>query len=151
MTRRSIRPARRIGASLAALAVAGVFLPTGSQAVSADDGNVDVINTETVQIYMDADGNVDTKRIYEQLSMTGKGSVNFGNPIEPDGLRNLDGFEGFDVKDGEQQVDMDVDGVAHVRTVSDDPGDLPLDVNVKYNLDGKSVKAADVVGYEGEL
>ncbi len=53
--------------------------------------------------------------------MTGNGTVDFGNPIETNGLRNLDGFEGFDVEDGEQQVDMDVDGVEHLRTVSDYP------------------------------
>ena len=63
-----------------------------------------------MQIYTGADGKVDTKRVYEQLALTGKGRVELTNPVSTDGLRNLDGFCGFDVKDGEQVVDTDVDG-----------------------------------------
>ena len=152
MTRHSHRPVRRIGAGLAALAVAGVFLPVGSQAAEETvDGDVDVVNTETVQVYLDADGGVDTTRVYEQLTMTGEGSVEFGNPIESDDLRNLDGFGGFAVEDGQQQVDMSVDGVERLRTVSTYTGDLPLDVGIEYKLDGEVVEASDVVGESGLL
>lgn len=154
MSRPSNRPVRRIGASLAALAVAGVFLPSGSQAADGTEsnaGNVDIVNTETVQVYLDADGGVDTKRVYEQLTLTGEGDVAFGNPIEARGLRNLDGFGGFEVKDGEQQVDMTVDGVARLRTVSTYTGDLPLDVSIQYTLDGKRIKASELVGKSGLL
>ncbi|WP_426244264.1 hypothetical protein [Nocardioides sp. LHG3406-4] len=156
MTRHTPRPVRRIGAGLAALAVTGVLLPTSSQAAvshaaeGAGDG-VDVVNTETVQVYMDADGGIDTKRVYEQLTLTGDGDVELANPIEESGLRNLDGFSGFSVEDGEQQVDMSVDGVERLRTVSTYTGDLPLDVDIAYELDGKSVDASDIVGESGHL
>ena len=67
---------------------------------SAAEGDVQVTNTETIQVYTDASGAVDTQRVYEQLAMTGNGTVDLQNPIETDGLRNLDGFGGFDVVDG---------------------------------------------------
>ena len=152
MSRRNTRnSARRLGAGIAAIAIGGVFLPTGSQALAAADDDVDVVNTETVKVYLTADGKVDTKRVYEQLEMTGDGDVQFSNPIETSGLRNLDGFEDFDVEDGEQQVDMSVDGVERLRTVSDYSGDLPLEVDVEYKLDGESVDAEDIAGEDGDL
>ena len=44
---------------------------------------------------MTADGDIDTKRVYEQLALTGKGNVDLANPIATAGLRNLDGFDGL--------------------------------------------------------
>ena len=104
-------------------------------------GDVEVVNTETVQVYMTADGDIDTKRVYEQLALTGKGSVDLTNPIATDGLRNLDGFGDFEVEDGEQIVKTDVDGEKNLRSVSDFNGDLPLDIDVNYELDGKHREA----------
>ena len=53
-----------------------------------------------MQAYLDATGKVDVARVYEQVAMKGRGTVDLQNPIETQGLRNLDGFGGFDVKDG---------------------------------------------------
>ncbi|KRF16052.1 hypothetical protein [Nocardioides sp. Soil796] len=143
----------RLGMGLAALTLGGASLPSGSVAAAptAADSDVDVVNTETVQVYTDADGKIETKRLYEQLTLAGKGRVVLDNPIEEDGLRNLDDFSGVDTKDGKQHVDADVDGVERRRTVSDFKGDLPLEVDVDYKLDGKKVKAGDVVGEDGDL
>ncbi len=117
----------------------------------AADGDVDVVNTETVQVYTSPTGDVETQRVYEQLILTGTGSVDLSNPISTDGLRNLDGFGGFDVNDGEQVTEMTVDGEEHLRSVSDFDGDLPLDVSVAYKLDGETVEPGDLVGESGEL
>lgn len=149
MSRRTTRPVR-LGASLAALAVAGVFLPVGPASAAGEDG-VDVINTETVQVYTDASGDIQTRRVYEQLTLTGQGLASFENPVAETGLRNLDGFSGFEVSDGVQRVETEVDGVQHMRTVSDYQGDLPLDVTVEYLLDGEEVEPGDIVGKDGEL
>ncbi|HSE71973.1 MAG TPA: hypothetical protein VLA97_14515, partial [Nocardioidaceae bacterium] len=130
----------------AALVSAMAALPA-----AAAEGDVKVVNTETVQVYTDASGKVDTQRVYEQLALTGAGSVEVRNPISEDGLRNLDGFGGFDVEDGQQVADVEVDGEEHLRTVSDFNGKLPLQVSVQYYLDGKRVDAGDVVGEDGEL
>ena len=89
-----------------ATAVAGLAaMPTllllaASPAAAAGDGSVQVSNTETVQAYLDASGKVDVARVYEQVAMKGRGTVDLKNPVETQGLRNLDGFGGFDVQDG---------------------------------------------------
>ncbi|SDS78258.1 hypothetical protein [Jiangella sp. DSM 45060] len=136
---------RRIAAAAAgAVALALVATPTAS-------ADVDVTNTETVQVYLNADGGVDRARVYDQLDLTGTGSVDLRNPVTTDGLRNLDGFGGTDTEDGEAVLRTDVDGEQRRRTVSDFAGDLPLSVSVEYRLDGEVVDAGDVVGESGEL
>lgn len=118
---------------------------------AAADGDVQVVNSETVQIYTSATGEVESKRIYEQLALTGTGKVDLSNPIATDGLRNLDGFGGFDLEDGNQVVNVEVDGEERLRTVSDYEGDLPLNVSVEYRLNDELVDPSDVVGEDGKL
>ncbi len=138
----------RIAAVTAATTIAALSF---GPAASAAGGEVDVVNTETVQVYTDASGNVQEKRVYEQVAMTGTGTVDLSNPIETDGLRNLDGFGGFDVEDGNQVTSVDVDGSQRLRTVSNYDGDLPLEVEVQYFLDDQRVEPGDVVGADGRL
>ncbi|WP_116948522.1 hypothetical protein [Jiangella endophytica] len=136
---------RRIAAAAAgAVTLVLVVAP----AAAAD---VDVTNTETVQVYLNPDGGVDRARVYDQLDLTGSGSVDLRNPVTTDGLRNLDGFGGTDTEDGEALLQTDVDGEQRRRTVSDFAGELPLSVSVEYRLDGEVVDAGDVVGESGEL
>ena len=144
-TSTATRLAALIGAS-AVILTAGAF-----PANAASDGDVEVVNTETVQAYTDATGKVQSKRIYEQLALTGNGTVDLANPITTSGLRNLDGFGGFDVKGGEQMVDVKVDGRKNLRSVSDFKGDLPLEISVVYKLDGKEISPKSLVGKSGEL
>ena len=135
-------------------AVAGSAAVIGAFAVApalAADGDVRVVNTETVQIYTSPTGEVQTQRIYEQLALRGNGSVDLRNPVSTGGLRNLNGFGGFDVEDGVQVVKTSVDGEKHLRSVSDFDGELPLDISVAYKLDGENVEPGDVVGADGEL
>jgi putative membrane protein len=117
----------------------------------AADGDVQVTNTETIQTYTDATGAVQSSRVYEQMALTGTGTVTVSNPIETDGLRNLDGFAGYDVQNGDQITTTTVDGETRLRSVSNYDGDLPLDVSVKYFLDGEQVEPGDVVGADGNL
>lgn len=138
----------RVGAVAATTALLACM--TSAPAMAAD-GDVQVVNTETVQVYTDASGAVQTQRVYEQIALTGTGDVDLSNPIEEDGLRNLDGFGGFDVEGGEQQVEASVDGEQRFRTVSEFTGDLPIEVDVMYLLDGEPVEPGDVVGADGEL
>jgi len=138
-----------LGAGLAALALASSATAPGAYAAS--DGDVDVVNTETVQVYVNADGSIESERVYEQLVLTGTGTADVANPIEEQGLRNLNGFGTDSVEDGVQNLEVDVDGVERLRSVSDYTGELPLDISVEYRLDGELVDPADVVGAEGEL
>ncbi|WP_210441120.1 hypothetical protein [Nocardioides xinjiangensis] len=144
-----VRPVRIAGTALTGLGLVALALPSPVHAAGSE--GVDVVNTETVQVYMDAQGNVDSSRVYEQLTLTGDGSVELDNPIEESGLRNLDGFTGFDVTNGSQSVSAEVDGVERLRTVSDYTGQLPLEVTVDYLLDGEPVEPGDIVGASGEL
>jgi putative membrane protein len=140
-------PVRAASVMAATTAIALIVAP----AASAAGDDVRVVNTETVQVYTDATGRVETKRVYEQLSLTGTGSVDMVNPIETDGLRNLDGFGGFEVKDGNQVAEISVDGAERLRSVSSFDGKLPLEVKVQYFLDDKQVQPGDVVGADGRL
>src|SRR4051794_19270489 len=128
-----------------------VLLLAASPAAAAGDGSVRVSNTETVQAYLDATGKVDVARVYEQVDMQGRGTVDLRNPVEPQGLRNLDGFSGFDVKDGVMVGRYDVAGEQRLRTVSDYTKKLPLQVQATYTLDGQPVEPGDLLGRSGRL
>ena len=81
--------------AVAATGVISVIAAAPATAESGNAGDVSVINTETVQVYASANGTPDTKRVYEQLALSGKGNVDLSNPIATSGLRNLDGFGGL--------------------------------------------------------
>jgi putative membrane protein len=135
-------------ASLAALSVVAMSAATPAYAA---DGDVRIVNTETVQVYTSSTGHVQTRRVYEQLSLFGNGTVDVKNPISTSHLRNLDGFGGFDVKNGEQVTRTTVQGEKKLRSVSNYGGQLPLTVAVRYKLDGKTVEPGDIVGKSGKL
>ncbi|MHB8273614.1 MAG: hypothetical protein ACYDC9_02420 [Dermatophilaceae bacterium] len=137
----------RIGAAFV-LAPAVLVLASGP-ALAAE--NVAISNTETVQAYLNADGKVREVRVYEQIALQGKGTVTIKTPVSTKNLRNLDGFSGFEVKDGNMVSTQTVNGEQRLRAVSDYDKKLPLKVTVTYKLDGKTVNAGDVVGKSGRL
>ena len=141
---------RTFGAGLAAIAVTAFAIAPAAMAAE-ESGDVEVVNTETVQVYVGPDGEVESQRVYEQLSFTGQGSVAVSNPVEQDGLRNLDGFGGVSAEDGVQDVELEVDGYERLRSVSDFTGELPLEFDITYLLDGEEVEPGDVVGADGAL
>ena len=140
-----------VGTGAAFFAVPAAMVLACGPAFAASSGDVLVSNTETIQAYLDASGHVDTTRVYEQVAMQGKGTVDLSNPVETNGLRNLDGFGGFQVKNGNMVGTYTVDGETRLRSVSDYTKRLPLKVDVTYTLDGKTVKPGDVVGRSGIL
>ncbi|HEY0473029.1 MAG TPA: hypothetical protein VGD34_15255, partial [Kribbella sp.] len=96
----AVRIARRL-AGVVAIPTA-LFLTTSSALAASRSTTADpvvVTNTETVQARLDPSGKVDSARVYEQLSFTGKGRAKVANPVSTNGLRNLDGFGGLSVKD----------------------------------------------------
>ena len=128
-----------------------VTVVAGSPAHAAGGGDVDVVNTETVQVYTSPSGEVQDKRVYEQLALSGEGPVTLDNPISTDHLRNLDGFSSVDVENGEQVTSTTVHGQKRLRSVSDYDRTLPLDVSVSYRLDGHHVEPGELVGKSGNL
>ena len=144
--KRTSTPAR-IGAAL--IVAPAVLVLASGPALAAE--NVAISNTETVQAYLNADGQVREVRVYEQIALQGKGTVTIKNPVSTKKLRNLDGFSGFEVKDGNMVSTQTVNGEQRLRAVSDYDKKLPLKVTVTYKLDGKTVDAGDVVGKAGRL
>ena len=141
----------RLVAVLGAVALVGV-MPASSFADGSSSGGVRTTNSETIQTFLSPDGKVDSSRIYEQLTMVGNGKVTVDNPVDPNGLRNLNGFGGLDAKNGTLQQQYDVKGVARGRTVSTfDSAKLPISMTVDYLLDGKKVSADDLVGATGDV
>jgi putative membrane protein len=145
VNRKSI--AARVGVAFV-LAPAVLVLASGP-AMAAD--SIIISNTETVQAHLDADGTVHDARVYEQIALQGKGTVTIKNPVSTEKLRNLDGFGSFTVKDGNIVSTATVNGEQRLRAVSDYDKKLPLQVAATYKLDGKTVKAGDVVGKSGRL
>lgn len=143
---------RRTAAVIGTAGIVSALAVAPAIGASTDSGSgVKVVNTETVQVYMSPDGKIDSQRVYEQLALSGKGKVDIANPVSTSGLRNLDGFGGFTVKDGKQIVKTTVDGETKLRSVSDFKGQLPLDVKVAYELDGKPIGPNSLVGKSGHL
>ena len=138
------RTAYRLWAGLGTGLAAGTAacLALAPTAAAADGGAVAVTNTETVQAYLDATGKLDVARIYEQLALQGNGTVEVVNPVSTSNLRNLDGFSGFEVKDGAVVGTYTVDGEQRIRSVSDFDKKLPLKVSVAYLLEECSRREA---------
>lgn len=145
----SKRTLATVVAGLAAMPT--LLMLAAAPAAAASNGSVQVSDTETVQAYLDATGKVDVARVYEQVAMRGRGTVDLANPVEPQNLRNLDGFGGFEVKNGVMVGRFDVDGEQRLRTVSDYTKKLPLDVQATYLLDGRPIAPDDVLGRTGHL
>jgi len=139
------------GVALLTASAMAAFGAPGAFASNTVTGDVDITNTETVQVLMAADGTIDAQRVYEQLVLKGSGEVDISNPVSAQGLRNLDGFGGFDERDGQMRIRTSVDGTKKYRSVSDFTQELPLKISISYELDGRQVRPQDVVGKSGLL
>lgn len=137
-------------AGVLALALSGLA-PALAATAATDPSTPQVLNRETVQAELDSDGDLDVARLFSQLTVVGKGTVEIADPVSTKGLRNLDGFTAPKVRDGEALYTIDVDGTESRRTVSDFTKSLPVTVRVTYALDGKQMDAKDVVGKTGDL
>ena len=133
----------------AAAALIGAALLAAGPAAAATAPSVSV--RETVQVVMDADGSVDTTRMYTQIVAAGNGKVNLEIPTSSDGLRDLNGFSKPKVSGGKAMWDFDVDDTTQKRTVASYDKPLPIKITPTYTLDGKKMKAQDIVGKSGLL
>jgi len=139
-------------AGVVACSVGGLMLasPVGA-AAAAGDGPAIVTNRETVQVDLSSSGSVDNARLFSQLVISADGKAVVLDPISGKNIRDLDGFSAPDVKLGLAKYTVDVHGNTTRRTVSDFTKKLPLRVGVEYLLDGKRMRAGDLVGKSGIL
>ncbi|HWH30342.1 MAG TPA: hypothetical protein VNU26_15555, partial [Mycobacteriales bacterium] len=120
-------------------------------AAAATAGEPQVVNQESVEVLLDAAGEVQEQRLYSQLTVLGDGTVTVLDPTSGKGVRDLDGFSAPLVRDGKAQYSIDVDGRADRRTVADFDRELPVTIKASYVLDGERVDPEDVVGRSGTL
>ncbi|OUZ07937.1 hypothetical protein BHE97_14635 [Aeromicrobium sp. PE09-221] len=150
--RRQRRAAVATLAAMSGCLVLATQAPMVASAVATGvKGDVSITNTETVDAKLSATGRVSSQRIYDQLVVSGDGTVDIENPVSTDGLRNLNGFGGPSVRDGKQRISTSVKGEKAYRSVADYDGELPVDVRVEYRLDGEKVEPGEVVGKDGIL
>ena len=96
---------RKLWAGSAAIATVALFLAPVAEAADGGGSDVQVTNTETLQVYVNSDGSIQSKRVYEQLALTGNGNVDFQNPVGTNGIRNIDGRGGRHLRrDGHEIV-----------------------------------------------
>src|SRR5215203_357510 len=138
---------------IAGAASTAVLLSLSTAAPALAAGEVVVTDRETVQAYLTSTGEVKVARLYDQVTATGQGTVNIENPVNTDGLRNLEGLGGVKVEDGKAVTKLEVDGENRLRTVSSfDEKDLPVTITPKFELDGKTYDdPEDLVGKSGQL
>lgn len=130
----------------------GLASPIGAAAAASGPGGApQVVNRESVQTQLDPTGKVDGSRVYSQLTVLGNATVTISDPTSTKGLRNLDGFAGPVVRDGQAQYTLTVDGRKDLRTVADFTGSQPVTLRAAYTLDGKPVAPGDLVGRSGLL
>jgi putative membrane protein len=147
-----MRTRRNLLLAGAATTAALLSLTSAAPAMAAN-GEVIVVDRETVQAYLTPTGEVKVARIYDQITATGKGTVTIENPVGTDGLRNLDGLKGVTVEDGKAVKRITVDGEERARTVSTFPEeDLPVRITPTYKLNGETYEdPEDLVGKSGTL
>jgi putative membrane protein len=97
--RPSRRTARAATVAVAASSVAGLVL-TGPAGAAATSTAATVVDRETVQARLDASGEVRSARLYEQLTVVGDGRVEVLDPTSDEGVRDLDGFDAPQTRDG---------------------------------------------------
>jgi hypothetical protein len=138
---------------LAGAASTAVLLSLSTAAPAFAAGDVVVTDRETVQAYLTPTGEVKVARVYDQVTATGQGTVDIANPVNTEGLRDLEQLGDVEVEDGNAVTTIDVDGEERLRTVSSfDEKDLPVTIEPTYELDGKTYDdPEDLVGRSGEL
>src|SRR5688572_17177129 len=123
---------------IAGAASTAVLLSLSTAAPALAAGDVVVTDRETVQAYLTPTGEVKVARVYDQLTATGQGTVDIANPVNTDGLRDLEALGEVEVEDGKAVTKLEVDGEDRLRTVSSfDEKDLPVTIKPTYELDGK--------------
>ena len=135
--------------------VAGlVAVPASIPALAQNGTPANITHQQSVLSQLSATGELDSARVFTQLMVAGDGPVEVELPNQSTrGLRNLGGL-GRPNTDGDSVIygiDATPDGVLE-RTVANHTADLPVSLEVEYELDGETLENPnDLVGRSGEL
>ena len=130
-------------ALIAATTTAVLAATVAPAALAADAATTAVIHRESVLTELEPSGAPGTSRVFTQLTVPGGQQVNLTGQSTT-GLRSLSG-------DASRSGDAVVFGPGLSRTVADHTADLPVEVEVTYTIDGRTVEPRDVVGHDGEV
>jgi hypothetical protein len=93
-----------------------------------------------------------TPKVFTQFSANGSGPHTLKVPMSASGFRNLGGLGTPPIDDGYAVWNLHLSGPTSQRFIADFPkAQLPVRVSVAYELNGKKVKAKDIVGKTGEM
>jgi putative membrane protein len=148
-----MRKLLRRGISLAMVAGLAV-VPASIPALAQEGSPASITHQQSVLTQLTETGELDTSRIFTQLQVAGDGPVEVVLPDQSTrGLRNLEGIGG-PATDGDAviyDIDATPDGVFE-RTVATHIADLPVSIEVAYELDGQMLEnPRELVGRTGEL
>jgi hypothetical protein len=91
-------------------------------------------------------------KVFTQFSANGNGPHTLKVPMSSSGFRNLGGLGTPPVVHGNAVWNLHLSGTTSQRFIADFPkAKLPVLVSVAYELNGKKVKAKDIVGKTGEM
>jgi hypothetical protein len=125
---------------------------TSSGSKTATGGNWIGV-AQTVVVSTSATGKVSGKpSVFTQWSANGSGPATLKVPMSSSGFRNLSGVGKAPITGGYAVWNLHLSGATHERSVAHFPtAKLPLQVSATYELNGKQMKAKDIVGKSGEL
>lgn len=108
---------------------------------------------QTVLAATDATGKISgTPRVFTQLIANGAQPATVRVPTSTVGFRNLLGLQAPPIEDGEAVWHLDLNGQAKERSVAHFASEsLPLSITAHYALDGRAMKASQIVGKSGTL
>ena len=135
--------------------VAGlVAVPASIPALAQNGEAASITHQQSVLTQLTATGELDSARVFTQLKVAGDGPVEVVLPNQSTrGLRNLEGLGRPSTDDDSIifGIDATPDGVSE-RTVANHTADLPVSIEVVYELDGETLEnPRDLVGRSGEL
>ena len=139
-----------VALGLTAFLLAFVCSPAGAQG----SGSANWVGVaQTVFVSTTSTGKVSgTPEVASQFSANGSCPVTLKVPMSANGFRNLSGLGEPPIKGGYAVWNLHLDGPTNQRSVAHFPtAKLPLQISAAYELNGKKVKAKDIVGKTGEL
>jgi hypothetical protein len=139
--------------SLVLVLAGGVATASSTPTTTAPTTNPWVGVAQTVVAATSATGQISGEpRVFTQFSANGQGPHTLKVPMSPTGFRNLSGLGLPPIIDGYALWNLHLSGPTQQRTVAHFPKDkLPIQVSAVYELNGKTMKAKNIVGKSGEL
>jgi X-X-X-Leu-X-X-Gly heptad repeat protein len=120
---------------------------TSSHAATPDR----VVDRETVYTLLNSDGTVKKSIVVDWLYLKGNGNVTVKDVGPLHHLRNISGLEKPVVKDGRIIWNVDVNGERSIYYSGETKQSLPLDISIRYYLNGKKVDATSLAGKTGTV